>query len=267
MRSPAGRFMSACLALIAAFAWSSTPAHAATDLLTPPATETSTTYLTDVDDFPAWRLIPSTSAVLSSVTATYDQTTASGYRILVYTNAVDRPGSIIGELTQSSTGSLSVQFSGCVPMLAGNTYWVGFQGSTSGVTAANVRQNTGSQTSTWQWDTAGSNQARVQSGGSAVFPASGFPRATLAGTVASDPVCASDSGGSEDSLTAPAPILQQFGMPEVGTCDSAQPADLDWFGVSRGGWGMSWAQWMNAGDGGPVCTRQLEFTSGRWVVH
>jgi hypothetical protein len=201
------------------------------------------------------------------VTATFDLTIASGYRILVYSNAVDRPGSVIGELAQSSTGSLSIQFSGCVPMRAGTTYWVGFQGSTAGVTAANLGQNTGSQTSSWQWDIAGSNQARIQNGVSSLFPASGYPRATLAGTVASDPICGSDAGGSGDSLTVPDPILQQFGAPEVGICDSAQPANLDWSGVSSGGWGVSWAQWMNAGKGGPVCTRQLAYLSGRWVVN
>lgn len=74
------------------------------------------------------------------------------------------------------------------------------------------------------------------------------------------------SGGSNSS--APAPIVQQFGMPATGTCDAAQPEGLDWSGVSRGGWGVSWAQWMHGGNGGAVCTRTLVYSTAqaKWIV-
>lgn len=62
--------------------------------------------------------------------------------------------------------------------------------------------------------------------------------------------------------------MQQFGLPASGTCDAAAPAELNWAGVSSGGWGISWAQWMNNGAGGVVCSRTLVYDSGSagWVV-
>ena len=71
------------------------------------------------------------------------------------------------------------------------------------------------------------------------------------------------SGGS-----APPPLIQQFGKPVSGTCGAAAPAGLNWSGVGSGGWGESWAQWMNGGNGGPVCTRMLVYSTAqaRWTV-
>lgn len=82
----------------------------------------------------------------------------------------------------------------------------------------------------------------------------------------------SSGSGSSPTVTehnsAPAPIVQQFAKPVAGECDAAQPAGLDWSGVASGGWTESWAQWANAGKGGTVCTRMLEYSSalGRWVI-
>lgn len=78
-------------------------------------------------------------------------------------------------------------------------------------------------------------------------------------------------GGSSSSSTAdsgPAPVVQQFGRPASGTCADAAPAGLNWGGLSSGGWGESWAQWMNGGTGGSVCTRTLQYSGSRgaWVV-
>ena len=66
----------------------------------------------------------------------------------------------------------------------------------------------------------------------------------------------------------PTPLIQQFGRPAFGTCDAAAPEDLDWSGIPSGGWGESWAQWMNGGTGGAVCTRTLTYSTAqsRWVV-
>ena len=79
----------------------------------------------------------------------------------------------------------------------------------------------------------------------------------------------SDSSSSTTSGSAPAPVVQQFGMPATGTCDEAQPEGLNWSGVANGGWGVSWAQWVNGGTGGAVCTRTLVYstTQSKWVAN
>jgi hypothetical protein len=66
----------------------------------------------------------------------------------------------------------------------------------------------------------------------------------------------------------PAPLIQQFGKPDVGSCEDVASPDLNWAGVASGGWSESWAQWMHDGNGGAVCTRTLEFHRGysRWMV-
>lgn len=66
----------------------------------------------------------------------------------------------------------------------------------------------------------------------------------------------------------PAPVIQQFSRPATGTCTAAAPASLNWSGVASGGWGESWAQWMNSGTGGAVCTRTLVYSTAQseWVV-
>lgn len=77
------------------------------------------------------------------------------------------------------------------------------------------------------------------------------------------------SDSSSSSGSAPAPIVQQFGKPAALTCDEAQPEGLDWSGVASGGWGQSWAQWMNNGTGGAVCSRTLVYSAnaGGWTVN
>ena len=64
------------------------------------------------------------------------------------------------------------------------------------------------------------------------------------------------------------PVIQQFGKPASGTCDTAAPVTLNWGGAGSGGWGESWAQWMNNGNGGAVCTRTLVYSNnlGAWTV-
>lgn len=78
------------------------------------------------------------------------------------------------------------------------------------------------------------------------------------------PVAPSSSGSGE----GPAPIIQEFGKPRTGTCDANQPAGLNWGGITNGGWGQSWSQWMNNGTGGFVCSRSLVYSDiqGQWVV-
>lgn len=75
---------------------------------------------------------------------------------------------------------------------------------------------------------------------------------------------------SSSSASVPnlAPVLQQFGKPLSGTCEEAAPLSLNWGGAEGGGWGESWEQWMNDGEGGSVCTRTLVYSNalGHWVV-
>jgi len=70
------------------------------------------------------------------------------------------------------------------------------------------------------------------------------------------------AGSGSAGSAAPAPVLQQFGLPSSGTCDAAAPNELNWSGVASGGWAESWAQWMNGGLGGAVCTRDLVYSTG-----
>jgi hypothetical protein len=73
-----------------------------------------------------------------------------------------------------------------------------------------------------------------------------------------------DSG----STLQPAPVLQQFGKPTTGTCAEGASESLNWAGASSGGWGDSWAEWMNDGRGGAVCTRTLVYSNAqaKWIV-
>jgi len=76
------------------------------------------------------------------------------------------------------------------------------------------------------------------------------------------------SSSSSSASSAPAPIFQQFGKPASGTCAEAASDSLNWSGVASGGWSESWAQWMNGGTGGAVCTRTLVYSTsqGAWTL-
>ena len=65
----------------------------------------------------------------------------------------------------------------------------------------------------------------------------------------------------------PPDVMQQVGAPSAGTCATFSDSTLNWAGAPSGGWGTSWAQWVNDGRGGIVCTRSLYWMpSGRWSV-
>lgn len=76
------------------------------------------------------------------------------------------------------------------------------------------------------------------------------------------------SASSAADGPVPAPVFQAFGKPSSGTCDAAAPIALNWGGAGSGSWGNSWAEWMNGGKGGPVCTRTLSYSNalGHWVA-
>lgn len=66
----------------------------------------------------------------------------------------------------------------------------------------------------------------------------------------------------------PPPVLQQVPLPSTGTCTDVDDSQYNWGGASSGSWSQSWAQWADAGAGGPVCTRTLIYNSAFriWVV-
>jgi len=84
----------------------------------------------------------------------------------------------------------------------------------------------------------------------------------LVGSISGPAGSGSSAGGSLPTY------LQQFVQSPNLTCDEAQPEGLDWSGVPSGGWGESWAQWPNDGQGGNVCSRTLfyNYSAGMWDV-
>ena len=77
-----------------------------------------------------------------------------------------------------------------------------------------------------------------------------------------------DSGSSETSGSAPASEIQQFGLPASGNCEDGATEAMNWSGIGMDGWGISWAQWMNEGAGGAVCTRTVVYdtSTAKWTV-
>ena len=74
-------------------------------------------------------------------------------------------------------------------------------------------------------------------------------------TVTNAPVAPAHADGS-----TPQPIvgLQQVGVPASGDCADVPVSAGHDQGFPIGGWSKSWANWMNNGTGGAVCTRTVE---------
>lgn len=66
----------------------------------------------------------------------------------------------------------------------------------------------------------------------------------------------------------PPDVLQQVGATGDDPCSTLDAAALNVGGAEPGGWGRSWAQWVNDGRGGAVCTRTLTYSSdtGHYIV-
>jgi hypothetical protein len=60
--------------------------------------------------------------------------------------------------------------------------------------------------------------------------------------------------------------LQQIAVPASGDCADVTIDTGYYPGAPIGGWTLSWAQWINDGKGGSVCTRELEVSSDGTVV-
>jgi len=74
------------------------------------------------------------------------------------------------------------------------------------------------------------------------------------------------------SANYPTASIQQFGVPAGSTaadCAELAPDSVNepaLVSLKRMGWSLSWANWVNNGTGGPVCTRQPYFTGSAWAV-
>ncbi len=77
---------------------------------------------------------------------------------------------------------------------------------------------------------------------------SGGPSIPL--TVTNDPITRSDA--------QPVIGLQQVGVPASGDCADVPVSVGHDQGFPIGGWSKSWANWINNGTGGAVCTRTVE---------
>lgn len=62
--------------------------------------------------------------------------------------------------------------------------------------------------------------------------------------------------------------FQQVGVPASGSCADVPSPVGHYPGFPFGGWSKSWAQWINNGAGGPVCTRELYFdqNASEWEI-
>lgn len=91
----------------------------------------------------------------------------------------------------------------------------------------------------------------------------------IAFSVQSTPTPGPPSPSSSSTSSGPASVMQQFGLPASGNCEDGASDAMNWSGITSGAWGISWAQWMNNGAGGTVCTRTVEYdtSSAGWVVN
>lgn len=94
-------------------------------------------------------------------------------------------------------------------------------------------------------------------------PTSGSLMVRPDGSVTFSPVLVDVNVVSAPVVTPPPPVvhgsLQQVGVPASGSCADV-PFEAGHFdGYPAGGWGRSWALWMNNGKGGPVCSREIVF--------
>ena len=167
-------------------------------------------------------------------------------------------------LTCSGSGSFTFTPSSISPALSDTLQLTNNTGALITIGTTNAISGTGVVTGTVANGVTGELQVVGSFGDLTINAGSGCTRTTLSWSVGGG-----GGGGSSSSLgsTGPAPETQQFGLPASGTCEEAAPADLNWAGVPSGGWGMSWAQWMNAGSGGVVCTRTLSYIGSGWTIN
>jgi len=226
--------------------WSNTPVGAAT--MTEGAyiawqfTVTSTATIT----FGTGNVRDSPAATPASEIAIYPSTGAGG--------GSWTPLGILSQQSWSSTASPSnflVNYTGSITLTPG-TYYASqryvsaFSGQAPG--------GDGALSSPWQWGPTPGNYAyyfTVDSGVSWTLFSIGYSSAITL------------SDGPPETAAGSASILQQVPVPATGSCSDVQDAALSWSTGLTGGWGRSWAEWNQ----GPVCTRNLAYSNGRWYLN
>ena len=80
-----------------------------------------------------------------------------------------------------------------------------------------------------------------------------------------DPTADPSASNADQS---PPVVLQQTGVLPGQRCEDLVAPELNWAGVSSGGWGQSWAEWAVPITGGAVCVRELFYDAprSRWAV-
>lgn len=83
-------------------------------------------------------------------------------------------------------------------------------------------------------------------------------------TLSCIPYSAPAPGASPENDT-PADAVQEVGLLLGHSCTNVDEASLDWGNAITGGWTSSWAQWINEGAGGAVCTRTIHYDQANRV--
>lgn len=255
-----------CAAVVAGGA----PAYAATEYLSPvPPTGVCITEAMSPGDIAAIRIEATQAATITAGTMLWSIADSSGSSMRIYLDDAvnDVPGvRIPGELTYVSESAVSAGFeasySGSIDVPAG-IVWVAWESGTAGASYSVFPSPL--PVTIWQYPTAYLPALMAR------LPVSSGTWSPVVFTTGSDDCrpslsLTSSPPPSPGSGQAPAPVLQEVGMPAAG-CESLTRPELDWAGVASGGWHRSWSAWLNDGRGGDVCARTLGYaTSGQWIV-
>lgn len=235
------------------------------------STSCTATSFADSGNWVRYKLNITTTTTITSATALVVRVpTGSNSLVLevLATNGSTDPlsATLMGTLSQSSYAVNGSQYTatltGSIDVTPGS-YWftaksVGMAFPEQGLcTSLDIETQ-----SPWSYDRTQPYGYVTRDGGTSYISSSATPRMPFV-TMSGIPTVSSSSTGS-----APAPVIQEFGKPLIGSCGEAQPDGLNWANVSSGGWGESWSQWMNGGTGGFVCTRTLIYSMSRsaWMV-
>ena len=214
-----------------------------------------------------------TQVVLDLVESAATDTTQTGVW-LVEDNAGAVGSNALGYFGYS-TGSIYAQGSPVV-ITAGTVFWIVFKqynpsAPSPPYTRAQWTSDVNSNSGPWTYETFTGDYV---ADGTCVTSGSTFTSFTQSNAFNNQAlkvrlVGAGGSSGSGDDATSqvPAPVMQQVGMPSAG-CAAYDNSELNIGGAGSGGWGQTWAQWVNNGEGVAVCTRTLVYspTFASWIV-
>jgi len=207
--------------------------------------------------------VPTTVTVNQAKVAFNYNTGNTSSTLSFYSGSGGAVGSLLGTLTYASLvrGSLNVApdvvtYAGNAITIPAGTVWI-----ISSSPGTNTLLGSGvGATGTWTFSTA------ANAGLSGFGPPYNYYTPSYFVVVSVSSVTPSVNSGT--AVVLPPDILQSVGLPASGNCVGIDDKDLNWAGATSGGWTASWAQWMNAGKGGAVCSRFLAFspTTNTWFT-